>query len=147
MPSLGHYEISTDRTRLNIDLIHRFLASTYWAKDIPREIVERSIRNSLCFGAYSGPEQVGFARVITDFASMGYLADLFVVPEHRGRGISKLIMRAVLDHPQLQGLRRLLLATKDAHGLYARFGFQPLAHPEDFMTIHKPNIYQNVEQP
>ena len=136
-------EISTDRSRLDVPLILDLLRSSYWAKEIPRAIVEKSIQNSLCFGAYLAGRQVGFARVITDFATFAYVADVFVVPLHRGRGISKKIMQAIVAHPGLQGLRRLLLATHDAHGLYAQFGFQPLAQPEHFMTIFKPSIYQN----
>src|ERR1700742_3363012 len=121
------YEISTDRSRLNVTLIHDFLRSSYWAKDIPREIVERSIEGSLCFGAYADGRQVGFARVVSDFATFGYLADVFVLTEHRGKGVGKLLMANILKHPQLQGLRRFLLATKDAHGLYAQFGFEAVA--------------------
>jgi GNAT superfamily N-acetyltransferase len=135
-------EISTDRNRLDLSLIHAFLASSYWARGIPREVVERSIQNSLCFGAFLDGRQIGFARVVTDFATIAYLADVFVVPEHRGRGVAKALMRAILARPELQGLRRLLLATRDAHGLYAQFGFQPLAHPEQFMTIHHPDVYR-----
>jgi GNAT superfamily N-acetyltransferase len=143
MQTPGHYEISTDRNRLDVALIHEFLRSSYWAQGIPRAVVERSIQHSLCFGAFLDERQVGFARVITDFAAIAYVADVFVVPEHRGRGISKLLMRAILEHPELQGLRRFLLATQDAHGLYAQFGFQPLTHPEYFMTVHKPDIYRD----
>ena len=138
----GPYEISTDRSRLNVTLIHDFLRSSYWAKDIPREIVERSIEGAVCFGAYADGRQVGFARVITDFATFGYLADVFVVPEHRGKGVGKLLVRNILGHPQLQGLRRFLLATKDAHGLYAQFGFEAVANPETLMSIHKPDLYR-----
>jgi GNAT superfamily N-acetyltransferase len=143
MQTPGHYEISTDRNRLDVALIHEFLRSSYWAQGIPRAVVERSIQHSLCFGAFLDGRQVGFARVITDFAAIAYVADVFVVPEHRGRGMSKLLMRAILEHPELQGLRRFLLATQDAHGLYAQFGFQPLTHPEYFMTVHKPDIYRD----
>jgi GNAT superfamily N-acetyltransferase len=142
MQASDQYEISTERGRLEIALIHDFLASSYWARGIPRDVVEKSIRNSLCFGAFHGGRQVGFARVITDYTAIAYIADVFVVPEHRGRGVAKMLMRAIVGHPELQGLRRLLLATRDAHGLYAQFGFQPLAHPEDFMTIHKPDVYR-----
>src|SRR5687768_305750 len=109
---------------------------------MPRDILDRAIRHALCFGVFSGQTQVAFARVITDYATFAYLADLFVVPEHRGRGVSKLLLRSILDHPELQGLRRFLLATKDAHGLYAQFGFKPLANPDDFMTIHHPDVYK-----
>lgn len=144
MPASGQYEISTDRSRLDIALIHDFLRSSYWARGIPRAVVEKSLQNSLCFGAFLEAQQVGLARVITDFAAIAYVADVFVVPEHRGRGVAKMLVRAILAHPELQGLRRFLLATQDAHGLYAQFGFQPLAHPEHFMTIHKPDPYQQL---
>ena len=136
------YEISTARSRLDIALIHDFLRSSYWAKNIPRSIVEKSIQNSLCFGAFFGAKQVGFARVISDFATFAYVADVFVVPEHRGRGVSKMIMKAILAHPELQGLRGILLATQDAHGLYAQFGFKPLSHPENFMSLKKIEGYR-----
>src|SRR5450759_492327 len=109
MQTPGHYDISTDRNRLDVALIHEFLHSSYWVQGIPRAVVERSIQHSLCFGAFFAGRQVGFARVITDFAAIAYVADVFVVPEHRGRGISKLLMRAIVEHPDLQGLRRLLL--------------------------------------
>jgi GNAT superfamily N-acetyltransferase len=141
MPTTNDYEVSTDRRRLDTALIHRFLSSTYWARDIPPKIVERSIKNSLCFGVYAQGRQVGFARVITDYATFGYVADVFVLPEYRRRGLAKMLMRAILDHPELRGLRRLLLATRDAHKLYAPFGFKPLANPEHFMTVHRPEIY------
>ena len=142
MNAAEQYEISTERSRLDVALIHNFLSSSYWARGIPRAVVEKSIQHSLCFGAFLGGQQVGFARVITDYAVIAYIADVFVVPEHRGRGVSKMLMRAILAHPELQGLRRLLLATQDAHGLYAQFGFQPLAHSEHFMTVHKPDVYR-----
>jgi GNAT superfamily N-acetyltransferase len=137
------YEISTDPLRLDLDLIHGFLRESYWAKDIPRSVVERSIRHSLCFGVFHDDRQVAFARVISDFATFGYIGDVFVVPEHRGHGVSKLLMHAILSHSDLQGLRRMLLATRDAHGLYAQFGFQALGRPEDFMTIHDPAVYRS----
>src|SRR5690242_20696309 len=111
------YEISTDPSRLDIDLIHEFLRNSYWARNIPRAIVEKSIQNSLCFGAFAEGRQVGFARAITDRAVFAYLADVFVLPEHRNRGVGRLLIQAVLDHPDLQSLRRLMLATKDAQGL------------------------------
>jgi GNAT superfamily N-acetyltransferase len=145
MQSQDQYEISTERGRMDVGLIHDFLGSTYWARCIPRGVVERSIKHSLCFGAFHGGRQVGFARVVTDFATFAYVGDVFVVPEHRGRGVSKLLMRAILGHADLQGLRRFLLATRDAHGLYSQFGFQPLARPQDFMTIHVPDVYSRRE--
>ena len=121
---------------MNIDTIHRYLSEeSYWAKGIPRETVERSIRNSLCFGAFEDGTQVGFTRVITDRATFAYIADMFVLPSHRGRGISKQLMQAVMSHPELQGLRRWHLSTVDAHGLYAQFGFAPLEWPERHMNV------------
>ncbi len=147
MPSDFDCTISTDSARLDIPLIHTFLRESYWARNIPLSIVERSIRNSLCFGAFIGDQQIAFARVITDYATFGYLADVFVLPEYRGRGVSKKLIAAIRAHPDLQGLRRLVLATQDAHGLYAQFGFQPLVHPEYFMTVHNPDIYARSETP
>ena len=132
-------EISTDPARLDIDLIHSFLVTSYWAKGRRRSVVERSIRNSLCFGVYIARRQVAFARVVSDRAVFAYLMDVFVLPEFRGRGISKALMRTVLEHPDLQNLRVFLLATRDAHGLYAQFGFGSLAHPERWMAIQDPD--------
>jgi GNAT superfamily N-acetyltransferase len=131
-------EISTDASRLDLDLVCTFLQTTYWARGRRRAVIERSIRNSLCFGVYDEGRQVAFARVVTDRAVFAYLMDVFVVADHRGRGISKMLMRAVLDHPDLQNLRTFLLATLDAHGLYAQFGFRPLAEPGRWMAIHDP---------
>ena len=134
--------ISTDRARMDVALIHRYLSEeSYWAQGIPREIVERSIEHSLCFGAFDGDAQIGFARVITDYATFGYLADVFVLDSHRGRGVSKEIMRTVMTHPELQQLRRWQLVTRDAHGLYAQFGFAALDAPERHMFIAKKNAY------
>ncbi|HEY3056504.1 MAG TPA: GNAT family N-acetyltransferase [Thermoanaerobaculia bacterium] len=130
------YEVSTDKSRLDIDLIHNFLSTeSYWAKKIPRDVLERSIENALCFGAYDGNEQIGFARVITDYAVFAYVGDVFVLPAHRGRGVSKLIMQAIRDHPDLQRLRRWHLLTRDAHALYRQFGFRELENPARHMEI------------
>ena len=129
------FEISTDPARLDIDVILGFLQTSYWAKGRRRSVVERAIRNSLCFGVYRAERQIAFARVVSDRAVFAYLMDVFVVPECRGEGVSKALMRAVLDHPELQNLRVFLLATRDAHGLYARFGFRPLAEPAHWMAI------------
>lgn len=128
------FEISTDPDRLDLDLIHHFLSTTYWAAGRSRETVERSIRHSIPFGAYDGDRQVGFARVITDHAVFAYLADVFVIPEYRGRGIGKALMGHILAHPDLAGLRVFLLRTRDAQGLYARFGFGPLPDPGEMMA-------------
>jgi GNAT superfamily N-acetyltransferase len=143
MQASGEYEISTDRSRLDVTLIHAFLRSSYWAEGIPRDIVERSIERSLCFGAFLDGGQVGFARVISDFATFAYVADVFVLREHRGHGVAKLLMRAIVEHSELQGLRRILLATRDAHGLYAQFGFQALTHPDYFLSVHNPDVYRD----
>lgn len=138
----GDHEISTDRARLDIDMIHGFLTESYWAESIPREIVERSIAYSLCFGAYGGSGQVGFARVISDYATYAYIADVFVLPSSRGNGIGKLLMRSIVTHPDLQGLRRWSLLTRDAHGLYRQFGFTEPRHPARYMEISNPDIYK-----
>jgi len=138
------YEITTETHRFDLDAIHRYLSEeSYWARGIPREIVVRSIQHSLCFAILerASGAQAGFARVTTDRATFAYLADVFVLPDHRGRGLSKWLMRVILAHPELQGLRRWLLATQDAHGLYAGFGFVALPHPERLMQLHFPNIY------
>lgn len=129
----GKFLISTDRSKLDIDVIHRFLARSYWSAGIPRATVVRSIENSLCFGVYDGAEQVGFARVISDFATYAYIADVFVLEAYRERGLGKELMASVMAHPDLQGLRRWSLATRDAHGLYAQFGFKPTTNPSPIM--------------
>jgi GNAT superfamily N-acetyltransferase len=134
--------ISSDRARLDLDVIHGFLTNCYWAKGIPREIVARSIEHSLCFGIYDGNAQVGFARVISDFATIAYLGDVFVLESHRERGLSKWLMECVTQHPALQGLRRWILLTRDAHGLYAQFGFKPLKSAERYMELHQPDVYE-----
>jgi len=138
------FEISTDRARLDIELVHEVLRKSYWAEGRRRTVVERSIENSLCFGVYRGGHQVAFARVVSDRAVFAYLMDVFVVPEFRGRGISKALVRAVLDHPDLQNLRLFLLGTRDAHGLYEKFGFRPLAEPERMMAIQNPDSDKNA---
>ena len=145
------YLVSADPIKLDLDLIHKFLSEhSYWARGIPREVVARSMANSLCFGVYAvvnttpNPDwrQVGFARVTTDRATFAYLADVFILPEHRGEGLSKRLMEAVLAHPDLQGLRRWILATADAHELYRKFGFAALAQPDSFMQRHNPDVYK-----
>jgi GNAT superfamily N-acetyltransferase len=122
----GDYVISTERERLDLDLVHRFLSNeSYWAPGVEREVVARSVENSLCFGLYEGERQVGFARVLTDHAALAWLADVFVVSEHRGRGLGKWLVETVLAHPDLEHLRRFMLGTADAHSLYERYGFRP----------------------
>lgn len=135
--------VTTDPARLDLDVIHGFLTNCYWAKGIPREIVARSIEHSLCFGVYDGSgAQVGFARVISDFATFAYVADVFVLESHRGRGLSKKLMECIMRHPQLQGFRRWTLSTRDAHTLYSQFGFTPLQFPDRYMEILRLNHYE-----
>ena len=146
----GRYQVSTDPGRLDLDMIHAFLTTSYWAVGIPRDIVERSIEHSIPFGLYSrrgdpvgGGEQVGFARVVTDRATYGYLADVFVVEAHRGRGVGIFLIGSILEHPELLGLRAWALRTKDAHTLYGRFGFEVPANPERIMFLDRktPDIW------
>ena len=132
---------------MDIDFIHGYLTTSYWAAGITKEIVLRSIQGSLCFGVFkndsgSPKKQVGFARMVTDQATFAYLADVFIDEDFRGKGLSKWLMEFILSHPGLQGLRRMLLATRDAHGLYAQFGFSELNNPERWMQIHQPDIYK-----
>lgn len=136
------YMISTDKARLDIAAIHKFLTASYWSQGIPIETVRRSIQGSLCFGLYKSSEQIGFARVITDGATFGYLCDVYVLDSYRGIGLSKRLMQAVVEHPSLQGLRRFSLATRDAHSLYSKFGFASLQRPERYMEILNPKIYK-----
>lgn len=139
------YTISTDLTRLDLHLIHQYLSKeSYWAGNIPLEVVERSIKYSLCFGVYAANKQVGFARLVTDRATFAYLADVFILPDHRGKGLSKQLMAYIHAYPEVQGLRRWILGTKDAHGLYEQFGWKPI--PEElvgrFMQLHNPDVYR-----
>jgi GNAT superfamily N-acetyltransferase len=141
----GEFVISTDRSRLDLNVIHNFLTNSYWAKGIPREVVARSIEHSLCFGIYDGSgAQVGFARVISDFATCAYIADVFVLESHRGRGLGKALMECIMQHPSLQGLRRWNLTTRDAHTLYEQSGFRPLRFPERYMEILRLNMYETT---
>lgn len=139
------FTISTERERINFAFVHEFLSRSYWANNIPFEVVRRSIENSLCFGIYEAEKQVGFARVVTDRATFAYLCDVFVIEEYRGRGLSKWLMETTLAHPEAQNLRRWMLATRDAHGLYGQFGFTALDAPEIFMQRHAPDVYLSAE--
>ncbi|MFZ6800545.1 GNAT family N-acetyltransferase [Undibacterium sp. Di24W] len=137
-------EISNDRAKLDITLIHRFLSEeSTWAINIPRALVETSIQHSLCFGGYEDGRQIAFARVVSDYATFAYLMDVFVLPEYQGRGLSKQLIQNIMDHPQLQGLRRFMLASSNARGLYQKWGFQALGKPEIMMEINYPDIYKN----
>jgi len=138
-----NYQISDNNSRLHHDVIYNFLIDAYWCKGIPRNIFDKSLKNSLCFGVYQHESQVGFCRVVTDYATFAYLADLFILPGHRNQGLAKELVQCVLNHPDLQGFRRWLLGTKDAHELYKKFGFTPLKDPELFMELHTPNLYIN----
>ena len=135
-------EISCDKDRLDIEAIHAFLEHSYWSPGISIDIVRRSISNSLCFGVYHGSRQIGFARVVTDQATFAYLADVYLLETYRGRGFAKKLLQFVMAHPDLQGLRRFMLATRDAHSLYRRFGFDSVMNPERLMEILRPGIYQ-----
>jgi GNAT superfamily N-acetyltransferase len=139
----NEYLISTDRSKIDVDAVHNYLAQSYWAMGIQKEIVKRSIENALCFGIYKEKNMIGFARAITDYATFAYLADVFILEEERGKGLSKWLMEIILGHPQLQGLRRFTLATRDAHDLYAQFGFKPFARPDRWMEKHNPDVYKN----
>jgi len=136
------YLLSTDKSKIDVKAVHHFLSKSYWAENIPLEVVQKSIDNSFCFALYHQQKLVGFARVISDFATFAYLADVFVVPQERGKGLSKWLMHVIMDHPRLHGLRRFTLATKDAHGLYAQFGFSPFDKPERWMQKHDPDVYK-----
>lgn len=143
--SKGEFSVSCDPARQDLDVIHGFLTKTYWAKGIPKETVRKSIEGSLCFALLHNDEQIGFARVITDRATIAYLGDVFVLESYRGRGLAKWLMECVSSHPDLQGLRRWMLATSDAHGLYQQFGFKALGKPHVFMERHDPDVYTRQE--
>lgn len=138
----GEFTVSTDRARLQLDAIHRFLSEeSYWANNRTREQTATAIKNSLPFGVYQGKNQIGFARVVSDFATFAYIGDVYILPEFRGRGLSKWLMQVIVNYPELQGLRRWVLATRDAHTLYEKFGFHALVHPERWMERPAPDAY------
>lgn len=137
------YLFSTDKSKLNIPYIHQYLSvESYWAQGVPLETVQRSINNALCFGIYQNDEQVGFARLITDYATFAYLGDVFVDERHRGKGLSKSLMTFIQNMDEFKTVRRMVLVTRDAHDLYSRFGFKSLATPDKYMELHRPNVYQ-----
>lgn len=140
------YLISDEPARLDVDAVHAYLGRSYWAEDIPREIVDRALANSLCVGIYApSGEQVGLVRLVTDYATFAYVCDVYVLETHRGRGLSKAAMNAVMSHPRLQGLRRMQLVTQSAHGLYARYGFNVVAQPERHMERRDPEVYKRLK--
>jgi len=137
------YKVSSNIKDMNLTAIHSYISGSYWAKGIPITTMEKAINNSLCFGVFTeSGQQVAFARMVTDCATFAYLADVFVLNEHRGKGISKWLMKFILNDPNLQGIRRMTLATSDAHGLYEQFGFKSLSSPESFMELHQPDVYK-----
>jgi N-acetylglutamate synthase-like GNAT family acetyltransferase len=135
------FEVSTDPARIDISMVHHFLTNSYWSAGIPLHTVQRAIQNSLCFGIYAAAQQVGFARAVTDKATFAYVADVFVVEAYRGRGLGKWLVECMKAHPDLQGLRRWSLVTRDAHALYRQVGFASLENPERWMQIHDPGVY------
>ncbi len=137
------FSISEDPSLLDINFIYNFLTNeSYWARNISLSIVEKSIKNSLCFGMYEAGNQIGFARVVTDKSTFAYLADVFIIPSFRGKGLSKWLIQTIHAHPELQTLRRWMLGTRDAHELYMKFGYTPLPEPERFMQKHNPDVYK-----
>ena len=138
--------VSDDPSKIDLDAVHAFLTLSYWAQGIPREVVRRAVENSLCFGVYERDgeksRQIGFARVITDRATYAYLADVYILETHRGKGLARWLMECLLGHPDLQGMRRWGLVTRDAHGLYEKYGFRPLANPSRHLELHDPEIYR-----
>ncbi|WLT33045.1 GNAT family N-acetyltransferase [Geothrix sp. PMB-07] len=141
------HRISLDPSELQFDVIHGYLTRSYWSPGISRELVERAARHSLCAGAF-GPRsvQVGFARLITDHTTFGYLADVFVLEAHRGLGLAEAMVRTLMDLPEVQGMRRLMLATRDAHGLYRKLGWEPVTDPAPLMQIRRANLYQAPQE-
>ena len=138
------YLVSDDKQRLDITFIHTYLSNeSYWAQNIPLEVVKRSIENSISFGVYHLNKQVGFARVTTDKATFAYLADVFMVESYRGKGLSRMLLEAIHAHPDVQGLRRWMLGTRDAHGLYEKYGWTSIPYPDRFMQLHYPDVYKN----
>jgi N-acetylglutamate synthase-like GNAT family acetyltransferase len=139
------YKISAKLKDMDIDAIHAFISQTYWAKGIPKSVMEKAIRHSLCFGVFTeSSKQVGFARMITDQATFAYLADVYILPDHRGKGLSKWLMKTIMKHPELQGLRRTLLATRDAQTLYEQFGFSAIEEPKGMMQILRSDAYSTA---
>jgi N-acetylglutamate synthase-like GNAT family acetyltransferase len=149
MPGAHHadYTFTTDKRALDVAAIHAYLTRSYWSAGVPRAIVERAIANSLCFGVFHRKDQVGFARVITDKATFAYLADVYILEAHRGKGLSKRLLEFIQAQEDLRGLRRFMLATNDAHGLYRQFGFKELANPSRMMEIVNPDIYRDMTPP
>jgi len=143
----GDIAISTDASRLDLPAIHAFLRGSYWAAEVPYEVVERAVAGSMPFGVYDGSRQVGFARVITDRATFAYIADVFIDEAYRGQGLATWLIGTILEHPELQGLRRWMLVTRDAHGLYRKFGFEETRQPGNVMERRDPDVYRRAMRP
>ena len=141
----GPFRITTDPASMDLDAIHAYLSHSYWAEGIPKDLVRRAMAGSLCFGLFDGIRQIGFARMITDRATYAYLCDVYVLESYQRQGLGQWLMETVMAHPDLQGLRRMGLVTRDAHGLYARFGFGPLANSGGYMEIARPGLYLKAE--
>ena len=145
--SKGEYCISTENDKLDLKMIHHFLSTkSYWSKNIPFEKVQSAVKNSLNFGVYFNNRQIGYARVISDFSTIAYLGDVFIIEDFRGQGLSKWLMEVVMKHPYLQGLRRWILLTGDAHGLYKKYGWTEIANPEKWMELHNKEVYETRNQ-
>lgn len=138
------YLISTDPAKLDLEAIHAALTTAYWSTDISKAVVEKALAHSLCFGLYQGQQQVGLSRVVTDYATYAYLCDVYVLEAHRGKGLGHWMVECIMTHPELQNLRRFTLATRDAHGIYAAFGFTALKAPDRMMERHDPQVYQRM---
>ncbi|ROS02072.1 acetyltransferase (GNAT) family protein [Sinobacterium caligoides] len=144
---MSQYRISCDKEAMDWHYIHQVIADSYWAKGISQTTMFKALDNSLCFAIFDAAgQQVGFARLITDRATFAYLADVFVDEQHQKKGLSKLLLKAIMGHPDLQGLRRIMLATRDAHGLYQQFGFEPIENPEMLMQVWQPNVYRQLAE-
>lgn len=139
--------VSNDPAKLDLEVIHGFLSNSYWSPGIPLAVLQRAVAGSLCFGLYHNGSQIGFARIVTDHATFAYLCDVFVLEEYRGRGLGHWLIRTLTEHPDLKALRRMVLVTRDAHGLYEKFGFCPLVRPEGYMELHRPNVYEPQRLP
>ncbi len=138
----NNYLVSTDKNKINVDYVHGFLSQSYWSPGVPVKVVKKAMKGSLCFGVYYKDKQVGYARMVTDKATFAYLADVFIDEDHRGKGLAKWLVETILAYPQLQNLRRILLATKDAHKLYEQCGFTSINNPERYM-VYNPSVYKS----
>ena len=135
------YRVTTNQSEMDVEAIHQYLTNSYWSAGLPLETLRKALQNSFCFAALKGNEQIGFARLITDYTTFAYLADVYILEAHQGKGLSKMLLDEIFKHPKLDGLRRIMLATRDAHGLYEKFGFSKLSNPDIFMENWNPDVY------